>query len=185
MKLKKKILMVLAHKKFRDEEYNIPKQMFVQKGFDVNVASTNIDVPAKGMLEGEARADMLLEQARAENYDAIVFVGGEGAKSLWELRAAHKLCIDAVKEKKILGAICFAPIILANAGVLEGKRATVFPSEQARILMRRGIYTGKTMEEDGKIITANGPACSEMFARKILHELELIAAMPEEEAYRL
>ena len=76
-------------------------------------------------------------------------------------------------------------MILANAGVLEGKRATVFPSEQARILMRRGIYTGKTMEEDGKIYTANGPASSEVLGRRILHELELIAAAPEEEAYRL
>jgi len=185
MKLKKKILMVIAHRQFRDEEYDIPKTQFVQKHFDVRVASTNVEIPAKGMLGGEATADLLLEHVRVDEYDAVVFVGGEGAKSLWENKGALKVCVDAVKEKKILAAICLAPVILANAGVLEGKRATVFPSEQARILMRRGIYTGKTMEQDGKIITANGPSCSEVFARKILSELELIEAAPEEGAYTL
>lgn len=184
MKLKKKILMVVAHHGFRDEEYNIPKEMFVRKEFDVQVASTNIELPAKGVLGTEAMADCLLEQVRAVEYDAVVFVGGEGAKSLWDNKAAHRLCAETLKEKKILAAICFAPVILANSGVLEGKRATVFPSEQARILMRRGIYTGKTVEKDGNIISANGPASAQIFGKKILDELELIAGAPEEEIYK-
>jgi len=58
---------------------------------------------------------------------------------------------------EVLGAICIAPVTLAKAGVLEGKRATVWKSEGETLKEHGADYTGASMEADGKIITADGP----------------------------
>ncbi|MCS7131535.1 MAG: DJ-1/PfpI family protein, partial [Hadesarchaea archaeon] len=87
---------------------------------------------------------------------------------------ALSIAKDAAKKGKKVGAICIAPIILANAGVLEGKRATVWNGDFVRMLKERGAkYTGKQVEVDGNIITANGPTAAKEFGRTIAKELGL------------
>ncbi|MDD5086856.1 MAG: DJ-1/PfpI family protein, partial [Candidatus Nanoarchaeia archaeon] len=72
---------------------------------------------------------------------------------------------------KITAAICIAPVILANAGVLDGKKATVFPSGKDDIMVRGADYTGEQVTQDGKVITANGPAAARSFGEAIVKEL--------------
>jgi protease I len=62
-----------------------------------------------------------------------------------------------------------APTILSKAGVLRGKRATVFPSaEDIKIVKDGGAqYTGANVETDGRLITADGPQSAERFAEAI------------------
>ncbi|MEK7136703.1 MAG: DJ-1/PfpI family protein, partial [Patescibacteria group bacterium] len=78
----------------------------------------------------------------------------------------------------MLGAICIAPTILARAGVLRGKKATVWdPSTgsgqvalptPSQVLRECGAqYTGEAVTVDGKIVTANGPAAAEEFGRRL------------------
>jgi len=55
---------------------------------------------------------------------------------------------------------------------LDGKRATVFDTTYASVLEGAGVtYTGESVTVDGNIITANGPAAAEEFARTIAREL--------------
>lgn len=167
----KKILMIIAHKDFRDEELLIPKKMFEENGYKVVIASSSLEI-AEGMLGAKVKPDILIEDVKVNEYKAIVFVGGVGAKEYFHNADALKIVKEAVKEKKVLGAICLAPRILAEAGVLKGKKATVWHSESKFLETKGAIYTGNPVEVDGKIVTGAGPFAAKEFAKKILNLLE-------------
>ena len=73
------------------------------------------------------------------------------------------------KGKKIC-AICIAPMILARAGVLSGKNATVFPDRDAISELRAGgaLYRDQDVVKDGNVITARGPEAAEKFGRSVV-----------------
>jgi protease I len=166
----KSILMVIAHQDFRDEEYQEPRQIFEARGAKVTVASSSLET-AKGALGAEVKPDLLLKDAAVDDYDAIVFVGGPGAQEYWDDPVAHAIAQEAVAQGKVLAAICIAPTTLAKAGVLQGKKATVFSSEAEELKAGGANYTGVSVERDGLIITANGPQAATEFAEEIAKAL--------------
>lgn len=123
------------------------------------------------MLGAEVKPDMILGDLKVADYDALLFVGGSGAEEYWNNLKAHSLAIEAVQRGKILGAICIAPVILANAGLLYGKKATCFDSEADKLRGRGAIYGGAHLEKDGKVITAKGPEAAEEFGKAIVGAL--------------
>ena len=96
-----------------------------------------------------------------------MFVGGGGCKLLWNDEEALRLAREAAATGAVLGAICLAPVILANAGVLDGRRATVAGTEAKTIEAFGATYTGPGVMVDGRIVTANGPKSSTLFGRNI------------------
>ena len=167
----KKILMIIANKNFRDEELQGPQKIFIKQGAEVTIASSSLST-ATGMLGAEAKPDILIDDVKVEDYDAIVFVGGSGASEYWNDSTAHKIAKEAVESNKILCAICIAPVTLANAGVLKGKSATVFSSEAGKLRTKGANYTGKDVEVDGNIITGNGPNAAKKFGEAIVKALQ-------------
>ena len=166
----KKVLMVLAPDNFRDEEYKEPRKILEDKGCKVTVASTHTRA-AKGMLGMSVTPDTTLEAVRAADYDAVIFVGGYGAEAYYSDARAHGLAADAVKAGKPLGAICVAPTILANAGLLKGKSATVWESQAKALTAGGARYTAHPVERDGLIITADGPTSAARFGEEIARAL--------------
>ncbi len=162
-----KILMIIASKDFRDEEFLKPKEIFEKNGFKVVVASSSLN-PSKGMLGTEVKPDILLGNVNLKDYKAVVFVGGVGAKEYFNNPVALKLAQDAERENKVIGAICIAPRILAEAGLLKGKKATVWSSETKEIEAKGAIYTWQDVEIDGNIVTASGPHAAEKFGKEIV-----------------
>ena len=73
---------------------------------------------------------------------------------------------------KITAAICIAPVILANAGLLNGKKATSFPSEENALEDKGAAFTGNPVEADGLIVTAEGPKAARDFGKKIAQLLK-------------
>lgn len=175
----KKAVMIIAHRNFRDEELQKPKAILEKEGVRVIIASSSKDT-ATGMLGATAEPDILISEIEAEDYDAIIFVGGSGASYYWNDPTAHKIAQEAVKQGKTLAAICIAPVTLANAGVLKGKRATVWPSEQDKLKEKGALYTGAQVEVDDNIITAAGPKQAEEFGEAIAKALATVAQKPEE-----
>ncbi len=166
----KKVVMIIASRNFRDEELQIPKNILEKEGVEVKIASSSRDV-ATGMLGATVKPDLLINEIKVKEYEAIIFVGGTGASSYWNDPVAHFIAQEAIKESKILCAICIAPVTLANAGVLKGKKATVWPTEQHRLKAKGALYTGKKVEVDGNIITASGPQAAEEFGKTIVKAL--------------
>ncbi|MCD6402456.1 DJ-1/PfpI family protein [bacterium] len=171
----KKVVMIVAFRDFRDEEYFIPKEILLAAGAEVKTAS-NQKGKAIGAGGGEAEVDLLVSNINPEEFDAVVFVGGPGCLENLDNDVSYKVIKDTVSQNKVLGAICISPVILAKAGVLEGKEATVWSSPMYKspinILEENGAnYTGESVEVDGKIVTANGPAAAKEFGEKLVEVL--------------
>jgi len=173
----KKVLFVIAKTDFRDEEYFIPKSI-LEKEFIVETASNgNKGEIALGFLGGEANIDVNIKDVNVDEYDAIIFVGGAGALKNLDNEDSYKLIKEAIEKNKLLCAICIAPTILAKAGVLKEKKATVWHSDldksPIKVLEENGaIFIDEDVVEDGNIITANGPKAAEKFGQKILEKLK-------------
>lgn len=166
----KKVLMVVASKGYRDEEYEQPRALLEAEGAKVVVASSSLR-KATGMLGGSVQPDVLLKDVKAADYDCVIFVGGSGSSEYWKDVNAHALANEVVKSGKVLAAICIAPVTLANAGVLSGKKCTVWASEASQIRAKGGIYTGAAVERDGLIITGSGPTAAREFGQKLIEAL--------------
>ncbi|MDR2945018.1 MAG: DJ-1/PfpI family protein [Methanosarcinales archaeon] len=166
----KKILMIVAPERFRDEEFFEPRAVFESKGYQVTVSSTRLG-KAAGALGGEVNVDVLIDEVCANDYDAVVISGGGGSKVfLWENPKLHALLNEAFEAGKVVSAICIAPVVLAKAGLLKGKAASVFPAEDAIAEMKKAGAELKeqAVVQDGKIITGNGPECAAAFGEAII-----------------
>jgi len=171
----KKILMIIAPRDFRDEELLHPKQELERAGMSVTIAST-VSGPVRGMLGATVRPDLTLDRVSVGDYDAVIFVGGIGSSAYFNDRRAHSIANEASKLGKKVCAICIAPVTLANAGLLKGKRATVWSSpaddSYVRMVEAKGAkFTGKPVEVDGNVITARGPDAAREFGRVLVKEL--------------
>ena len=170
------VLMIIAPKNFRDEELFEPKAILEKNGYKVTIASLSGDI-AKGMLEAEIVPDFTLDEISVDTYDGVIFVGGSGTEIYFDNEMAYSIAKEGYEKNKVLGAICIAPCILAKAGVLKNKRATVWSSAVAKkyvkILEANGaLYTDEDVVVDGRIVTANGPGAAEKFGNEIVRLLK-------------
>ena len=168
----KKILLVIAKEKFRDEEYLETRQALEEGGVEVKVASIELG-EAHGMFGAKANIDLVIEDVNVLNFDGVAFIGGAGIVSLVNDDGLKKLALDFYSQKdKIISAICAAPGILANAGILKDKKATAYSGMVEVIRQGGAIYDGKQVEVDGRIITADGPLSAKKFGEEILKKLK-------------
>jgi protease I len=166
----KKVVMIIPSDAFRDEELSQTKEVLEAKGIEVKIASTTLK-EVKGMLGAKAKPDILVNDVNARDFDAVVFIGGVGASQYWDDPVAHQLAQDALNNNRIVAAICIAPVTLAKAGILNGKRATVWSSEASQLKAQGANYTGRPVEKDGNIITASGPAAARDFGQVLAEAL--------------
>ena len=171
-----KIVMIIAWRDFRDEEYFIPKSIFIRAGAKVFTASAEKGI-AIGVEGGEANVDIAIDDLKISDFDAIVFIGGQGALKYLDNDKSYEVACQTIENNKVLGAICISPVILAKAGVLKNKKATVWsgPLDKGgvRILKEEGaIYQDESVVVDGKIITGNGPMAAKKFAEGLTEMLK-------------
>ncbi len=160
------VLMVVASNNFRDEEYLEPAAALARDKDGVLVASARKGVCA-GMLGHKVTPDLLLSDVDVSKYAAVIFVGGSGATEYFNEPAAHRIARDAAAQGKLVCAICIAPSILANAGLLKGKKATCFASEKKNLVAKGAQCVDRGVVRDGEFITADGPASARAFAKAI------------------
>ncbi len=169
--MKGKILMVVAPKEYQEKELNIPRDYFRSNGYAVFVASKGVRT-ATSMGGETTPIDFDLKDVKVSDYSAIVFVGGDGILdlNLNEDKDYINLAKAAGAQNKLIGAICLGPWILADAGLLCGKRATA--EETDHLASKGAIVVEGSVVKDGNIITGDGPDASENFAKAIIDALE-------------
>jgi protease I len=167
----KKVVMIIAPENFRDEELIEPQDILTEEGAEVKVASFSLKT-CKGMLGAQVKPDMVISDIIPEKWDAILLVGGSGASKYWDDSTVHSILNEAVKQNKLVGAICIAPVTCANAGILKGKKATVYETEATKLKEKGADYTGADVQIDGRIITANGPQSAKEFGAAIAAALK-------------
>lgn len=171
----KKAALIIAFKDFQDEEYFIPKQVLKSGGSRITTVSSELG-KALGTYGGEVNVDLTLDKLKVDDYDAIIFIGGSGTLKYTEDETCWKIAQESVQKEKILGAICVGPVILARAGILSGKKATVWSSpldkSAVKVLKEEGaIFEDTEIVQDENIITANGPQAARKFGETILRAL--------------
>lgn len=172
----KKVAMIIAFKDFRDEEYFVPKEILEGAGAEIKNVSTQTG-EAMGAEGGEVKINLLIQELNISDFDAIVFIGGPGALKYLDNENSYKVAKETISQNKVLAAICISSTILAKAGVLEGKKATVWSSSMDKSPIKileenNAIYQADDVVADGKIITASGPAAAKKFGESIVDLLK-------------
>ncbi|MGN0034536.1 MAG: DJ-1/PfpI family protein [Coriobacteriales bacterium] len=168
------VVFVIAPEVFRDEEYAYPREELVSAGANVLTASSR---PGSciGKLGMKAEAGLSVRSAANMRWDAVVFVGGQGASCYFEDADAHALARKVYDAGGVVAAICIAPTILGKAGLLEGVAVTSFPSEKETLEALGARWTGNTVEvshaENAYIVTANGPDAAREFGKTLVQTL--------------
>jgi protease I len=169
-----RVLMIIAPEDFRDEELLEPKQLLTEAGAKVTVASTR-EGEATGMLGARIKPDAIVDTLKASDYHAVVIVGGMGSPThLWHHNHVHKLLKETQSAGRVVGGICLSGAVLANAGVLAGKRATVYATDESIAALSAGKaqYVTDHVVHDGTVVTADGPEAASEFGRTLIHALQ-------------
>lgn len=117
------------------------------------------------------KSDAKEVKSETKKYDGVVFISGYGSQLFYSKETAHYIAKKINAEQKLVGAICISPVILAKAGLLKNKNATVFSSEINTIKDLGAIYSSLSVVKDGNIITGNGPTAARKFGETVAEEL--------------
>lgn len=128
-------------------------------------------------------ADVDLDDVKDEEFDMVVLPGGlPGANHLDEDPRIAAILRRHEKEGRYTAAICAAPKVLANAGVLDGKSATSYPGILDALRLPSVRVLREAVVTDGKVITSRGPGTAMDFALTLIGTLEGNAKRDEVEA---
>ena len=140
----------------------------------------DIEVVTAGLKPGPVTAsrgtmlvpDTDLDSVVDENFDMIVLPGGlPGAQHLDDDARIHRLLQRQASGQGYTAAICAAPKVLANAGLLDGKSATSYPGLVASEDFPRVRVLDQPVVVDGQVITSRGPGTAMDFALQLIESL--------------
>ncbi len=113
-----------------------------------------------------------LDEALKREYDMVVLPGGmPGAANLDNDPRVHQLLRAMADSGKFIAAICAAPRVLANAGLLSGKSATSYPGHLDKMDLPDVEYRQESIVQDGKVITSRGPGTAMDFTLALIEQL--------------
>ena len=117
-------------------------------------------------------ADALAEEVDYSDVDLVVLPGGiPGVPNLKADATVRKVCTEFAAAGKVVAAICAAPSVLAAFGILQGKKATVYPGMEDKLTAAGAEYTGLPITLDGNIITGEALGAAIPFALALASRL--------------
>lgn len=168
----KNVVFIIAELQFNDQEYLIPKKILEKAGIKVFTSSLTNNL-AFGQYGLKIKPEMILANLHPENFSSIVLVGGKGIKSLFNEKLLHKILHKFYLQKKPIAAICGAVGILANTGLLKGKRVAFYKEDKDIIESSGAILSDSDCEVDDLFITASGPEAAKAFSQHLLEKINL------------
>ncbi|HVY58974.1 MAG TPA: type 1 glutamine amidotransferase domain-containing protein [Xanthobacteraceae bacterium] len=175
MQISGKKIAILATNGFEQSELEIPRDRLKQAGAMVDVIS-----PEKGEIRGwdhkdwgrPVPVDKTLDQVKADDYDAIVLPGGQINPDLLRVNQKALALIRAFfDQKKVVAAVCHAPWLLVETGIIKGRRATSYNSMKTDVINAGGKWEDSPVVTDQGIITSRNPGDLEAFSSKIIEEV--------------
>ncbi len=153
----KKAIVFLANG-FEESEAVIPIDLLRRAGLDVTICSIDDDLCVESSHKVNLIADVKIDGIDTSSYDIYFLPGGmPGSLNLSQCWAVNEAVIKANSENKIVSAICAAPaVVLANLGLLDGKKATCYPGSEDNCEKKDFLSDG--VVKDGNIITAKSAA---------------------------
>jgi len=148
---------------FEELEFVAPYDILHRGGVKVQTASISDKKEVTGSHNITVLADLLLSQVEGLPFDLLVLPGGPGTDNLLKSDLVKKLLIKSYEAGKQIGAICAAPKVLANAGILRDREATSFPAARAEVEPFCKKYLDVPVVVSGNIITSRGAGTAAEF----------------------
>jgi protease I len=169
-------ILIVATDGFEESELFGPLQILGDRGAEVKLASPDLkpiqatvhDDPGKTI-----RPDLTVDQARAEDYDALILPGG--VRNPDQLRT-NKAAIDLIRAfadaGKPVAAICHGPWLLVEADLVRGKTATSWPSIRTDLRNAGANVVDQPAVTDGNIVTSRNPHDVPAFTEAVIRLVE-------------
>jgi 4-methyl-5(b-hydroxyethyl)-thiazole monophosphate biosynthesis len=165
--MNKRVLCVLFPG-FEEVEAVAPVDLLRRAGVEVVVASLNGETLVTGRCNLTVQTDATLDEVANQDFDLLLIPGGPGIKDVRSDGRVAKLAQTTAQAGKPVAAICAAPTVLKDAGLLAGKRFTshagVLPELPESLVQERVV-------EDGGIITSRGAATAVDFGLALVNRL--------------
>ncbi len=165
--MSKRVLCLLGHG-FEEIETVAPIDLLRRAGAEVIVASVPGDRQLKGRSDIALQADASLTEVAEGTFDLLIVPGGPGVKSLRADGRAARLARTYAESGRLVAAICAAPTILADAGLLTEKRFTAHFSVLDEL---PNALVNERVVEDGLIITSRGAGTAVDFGLALVRRL--------------
>lgn len=161
--------------------------MFLAGGFEETEALVTLDLMRRARVDVKTvgvgsltvtgahgiivAADIAESDTDINNCDGILLPGGmPGTENLFSSETVSRILTHCHKNKKLIAAICAAPIILGRKGMLDGKQAVCFPGFENE--MGKAIFSDMQCVSDANIITAKGAGAVFEFSHKIIEYIK-------------
>lgn len=161
---------------FEEIETIAPVDLLRRAGAEVVIASVNGDKLVAGRCHITVQADAALAEVETQTFDLLFIPGGPGVKALRADGRAAKLARAFADAGKPVAAICAAPLVLADAGLLEGKRFTAHFSTRDELPQ---ALAEERVVEDGLLVTSRGAGTAVEFGLALVRRLYGGAAAQE------
>lgn len=165
----KKALIFLAEG-FEEIEAVTPLDLLRRAGVDAKFVSLAGTLAVTGSHGVTYQADMLFDEKTAAEADMLILPGGmPGAQHLQDNEVLGKLLLRFHEAGKFVCAICAAPMVLGHLGILQDKKATIYPGMEDRLIGATPV--ADKVCRDGNVITGRGPGAAVPFALSLIEAL--------------
>lgn len=158
-----KVLIVIPHDRFRDEEFEAVYNKLKSDGHELQVGSSH-HTEARGHFGLVVKPDINISFVEPSDYDAVVFIGGHGVEEYFLESSVTNLIRTFFYDKKIIAAIGLAVELLVYAGIITGRKVTCSPELIEKVQEAGAYYTGRPTEIDGDIMTSIDNRTKDEFA---------------------
>lgn len=165
-----KLIMIRAPQYYCDEELFHIRAALEKKNIGLVIAGTTTAEALGERLGVKIKPDITIEEVDINEFKGVVVGSGTGCKaSLWQDENVREIVKLAYAQKKLVAAGCNAPVVLARAGVLKERRATVFPNDENILELKNAeaVHTNEPLVVDGNIITSRDLKALKDFAGAI------------------